>query len=172
MENLLLNGAVPDDGTGDQLGEEADVQEQIEKVSLELDLAPVQVDHIGEDLEGIKTDADGQGDLRDGSLDRQKTGQVVPEEVQVFEHQQVQNHQDNGHHKHRPSGPRLVPPGRHGKAAQIGHHCGGQHHDHILGLPPGVKEQGEHQEQAVPPGAVFAQVVGDHRQGQEQTEKR
>ena len=50
----MLHRLVADDGPGDELREKADVQQQIEVIALHRHLPPVQVDDVGQDLEGVE----------------------------------------------------------------------------------------------------------------------
>ena len=92
----MFHRLVADDGPGDELREKADVQQQVEIAALNRHLSPVPVDDIGQNLEGVEADADGQGDLGQVQPDPQQQAQVVRRKVQVFEHKQVRRQQRHG----------------------------------------------------------------------------
>ena len=62
-EDLLAHVLVADDGPGDALMEQRDVQKQPPEFGLGRHLLAVHVHHVGQQLEGVEGDADGQGDL-------------------------------------------------------------------------------------------------------------
>ena len=171
MEDLVLNGAVPYDRPGDELGKEADVQQKIEEIPLDVYLAPIEVDDVGENLERVKADADGQGDGREGHAGGDDAVQRIPKKIGVLEHQEICRHQADRQDKGHFAGLGAAAQRFHSQASGIGHNSGGQHHHNILWLSPGVKEQGEDQEQAVAPGAIFDEEIRQDRQGQEEIEE-
>ena len=66
VEDLFRDGGVFDDGPGDELGKEGDIQPQVRKAALDTGLAPGHVKDVAHGLEGKKGDADGQANDRNG----------------------------------------------------------------------------------------------------------
>ncbi len=64
MLQLRGNVCVADDGPGDELGEHGHIGGKVNEIPLGRHIAPVYVDDVAENLEGIKADADGQGDMQ------------------------------------------------------------------------------------------------------------
>ena len=75
---------IADDGAGNALMKEADIEEEAEEVLLGLHFLPVHVHHIAQQLEGVETDADGQGDDQDVLRNTKPVVEVLEEEGQVF----------------------------------------------------------------------------------------
>ena len=97
---LGLDIAVADDGSGNQLGEQGDVQQEFEIGPLDAHLLPVDIHHIAHGLEGVEADADGQGNLRHR---QRKAGDLIEggdEESGVFEHAQGQQIDDDRQYQH------------------------------------------------------------------------
>ena len=86
--DLAGHVVVDDDGTGDELGKEGDVQQQLPRVPGPPLRMAVDVDDVAHPLEGIEGDADGQHDPREGQI---RPGQAVnrpDDKVHVLEHAQ------------------------------------------------------------------------------------
>ena len=66
MGELVVHVLVPDDGAGDELGEEGDIAGEGDEPAGGRAVPPVDVDEVGDSLEGIEGDADGQGDVQVG----------------------------------------------------------------------------------------------------------
>ena len=83
--DFVFDVGVADDGTGDKLREHGDVHAQVKRVSLRLDLAAVDVDDVGDRLQGEERDADGQRqvELRDELL-ANRAVYIVGEEALVL----------------------------------------------------------------------------------------
>ena len=63
VTNLMGHSAIPDDGTGNQLWEHRDIEQQMAKIALHGRLLTIDIHQIGYRLEHIKADANGQGYL-------------------------------------------------------------------------------------------------------------
>ena len=63
MQQLGIDVFIADNRTGNALMEQAHIQKERRKALLRLYLAPIHIHHIGEELEGVKGNADGQRDL-------------------------------------------------------------------------------------------------------------
>ena len=139
---LLVDVGVKDDGTGDQLGEQHHEGTEVDEVMLGLDLAAVNVDGVGHDLEGVEADAQRQsqpGQQGDGGPEQGVD--VAQEEVCVFkEEQHAQRHNERDHQAHpahRFSGFKAF----HQQAGHIVDQDGGQHNGKIPRLSPGIEHQ-------------------------------
>ena len=64
-EEVLVDGLVADDGTCDALMEQRRVQQHIPVAFLRLGIPAIDIHHIGQQLESIEGNADGQGDALD-----------------------------------------------------------------------------------------------------------
>ena len=85
---LRLDGAVPDDGPSHQLGEHGYIQQEFGIAPLSPDLVPIAVHHIGNSLEGIKTNADGKPDVGDGQMNGKQSIDVFSGKSAVLEQKQ------------------------------------------------------------------------------------
>ncbi len=133
------------DGPGDQLGEHGDIGAEIHDGALGGHIAPVHIDGVAEDLEGIKADADGQRYLRhwQGKAQGIEGGGG---EAGVFEPPQ-QAQTDDGRKDQQQalfSGEAL-----HQQTKAPAHQDGQGHQQQIDRLAPAVKHQGEHQQHGV-----------------------
>ena len=89
LVDLLRDGGVAHDGTGDELREEGDVERELERVALHRGVAAVHVNDVAQALKGEEGDADGQRDLRDGDGRAENRVQVLHEKARVFEYRQT-----------------------------------------------------------------------------------
>ena len=96
MLQLLVDVAVADDGTRDALMEQGGIQEQEPELLLRLHLTPVDVDDVGNELEGVEGDTDGQGDGGNDLGNTQECLHVGQEEARVFEYGQQPQADDQG----------------------------------------------------------------------------
>ena len=83
---LQLGGdvGIPDDGSGDQLGEHCHVGRQVDEIPLGGCVAPVNVDDVAQNLKGVEADADGQGYVKQGEGQPCETVEAADEEIGVF----------------------------------------------------------------------------------------
>ena len=89
------------DGSGDEVGEVEDAEEEVEERVGGVDLAAIDIDGVGEGLEGVKGDADGEDDLKGEGTDLDAEGgkegvEVGGEEVEVFEEAEEEQVGDDG----------------------------------------------------------------------------
>lgn len=86
LAELIVNIAIADDGSGDELGEQDNVRSEGGGIFLDSAVAAVNVDHVGEGLEGIEGYSHGKGDAEGGeSRDERERGEGGHEEIPVFE---------------------------------------------------------------------------------------
>ena len=168
---LGLDVGVAHDGPRHQLGEKADVERQQKPVFLGLDAPAVEVDDIAHGLEGVKTDAQGQGDVPHGQhLPAQKPRQGVGGKAVIFivaQQREVRRHHRRQHQRTAPAG-----EGGEGQPAQIVQGDGGQHQKDVHRLAPGVKEKADRQQQGVfAPAGHKAVGHQHHRQKDPQKNK-
>ena len=143
--DLAGHGGVFHDGPGNKLGEEGDVEAQVQGGPLDLRFPGGHIQHVAEGLEGEEGDADGQLDNGDQKPKAQGV-QGFHCEHQVFkdkEEGQIAPHR----HGHR-SGEitALALPGVDPPAEAVVHADGKKHHQQEGGLSPGVKEEGGRQQ--------------------------
>ena len=86
--HLLFHFHIPHDGSGHQLGEQADIQQHLAESELGLTLAPVNIDDIGHGLEGVEADAQRQGDLRHRNIQAGDGVQGLHHKAGVLKHAQ------------------------------------------------------------------------------------
>lgn len=165
--NFFFHRLIADDGAGDELGEETHIHKQIEEIPLEADPPPVEVDDIGEDLEGVETDPNWKGEI--GVFQAQE-GQGPAKEVEVFKDEEVADNDENGRHQDRLLGPGLPLEMDHGKAAEVGDQGNQGHEDHHLGFAPGVEKEGGHEEEGVLQG-LGPDEDAEAGQGEEEKEE-
>ena len=103
MQQLGIDILIPDDGAGNALVEQTHIQQQRGKAPLGLHLAAVHVHHIGQQLERVKRNADGQRDLQNLVGEAQKVMGVFHKECAVLKNPQQAQVYDTGQH-HAPFG--------------------------------------------------------------------
>ena len=87
------------DGTSHQLWEKADKRQELQDGTGGFNLSPVAVNHVGRQLEGVETDAHRQDDVQGGHISMKspqahECGEVIGKEVEVLEHAQHAEVQD------------------------------------------------------------------------------
>ena len=168
MRDGLRHVAVADDGAGDELGEQGHIQQQPQGVPLQGRLAPVHVHGIGDDLEGIEGDADGELGLGHAIGKARESAEIVHQKGRVLEIQQGGQADDDADDERQ-----LPAPVRLGidddPGADMVYGGGKEHGQYPHRLPPGVEQQRRRQEQGVASRAVFHQIVEPHGEGEEQT---
>ena len=159
---FIGNGLVADDGPGDQLREQCNVQRHIQRVFLDLSAPHGDIEYIGHGLKGEEGNADGQDDMGLGDPSAKKHIQVRNGKIQIFkDKQQRQIGDDHQHQDPLPIGFFLLFDDQ--KSKQVVHQNGGDHHEHELRLAPGIEHQGcKHQICIAPlPGE---QKISENRQ--------
>ena len=163
--DLVRHIVVDDDGPGDELGEEGDIQRQLHDAFGAHLPVTVHVDHIGQALEREKGDADRQGDACQGDLQGKDLVHRGEEEVGVLkqgQHPQVEHHRQGQHQLVQA----LAAQGQQPPGGKI-HQDGRQHEQDVHRLAEGVEQQaGDEQQDVLGPDA--GQHPGeDEHHGQE-----
>ena len=144
--NLLLDGLIAHDGAGDELREEADVHQQVEKVALQGDLAAVEVDDVRKNLKRVKADADRQ---RNAGVRQAEKRERPAQEVEIFEHDEVAENDNDRCDQYGLFRARTRLEMHNGKAAAVGDERYEHHeHDHLR-LAPGIEDQRCDEQQGV-----------------------
>ena len=143
--DLLCDGRITDDRACDQLREHGDIQQQMQRVALDVDLLPVQVNDVGEDLEGVKADADGQCQLRHGDAHPGDQVQVFRNKAAVFEHAEQADVENQAQNHDRLGAACFLPllAAADAEAEQIVHQHADQQQNDIGRLAPGIEDQRE-----------------------------
>ena len=164
VPDLLLHRLIAHDRSGDELRKKAHIEREVKEVPLHAHLAAVEVNDIGEDLKGVKADADGQRDGANGDMKAQKAIDIVHQKPQVFEHHEVSQQQRDARGQHQLFNSRPGAEALDQKARQPGGQRGGHHDNHIPRLSPGVEQQRAHQQHAVAPRTAFDGKVQQNHQ--------
>ena len=99
--NFPGNILVANNGAGDQLGEERDVQQQFAIVFLQRHFPAGDINHIAQCLECEEGNADGQGNLGNGQIQTQDRIEVGKQEAGVLKDtQQTQIHNHSQYQEH------------------------------------------------------------------------
>ena len=166
---LCLDVGVLHDGPRHQLGEHGDVGGEVDEAALGLRLAPVDVDHIAQRLEGVEGYADGQRQLGRPYVQPQRAVQRVHQESGILEKAQ---HAQVDRQRRDERGPAGRGPGPHAQL-QAGHVVVGdaeQHQPHVHRLAPGVEiHAGRQQHRVLEP--LRDHQVQQHHRGKEQEEE-
>ena len=142
------NVHIPDNGTGDELGEQSHIGAEADGVLLRHRVAPVHVDGVGQALEGIEADADGQGQLQQGDTQAGDGVEAVHEEVGILENAKERHGNDDGHGE-PDFFPHLFCRLADGKTAAVKQADGEDHQEHVLGLAPAVEHKAGQQQDRV-----------------------
>ena len=104
---LVRHGAVLDNGSGDELGEEGDVRAEGHRVPLDRGRPAVDINGVAHGLEGVEADADGQGETQNGETQARQAVDAFGQEIPVLEeHQDGQIKEDRRGHRH--PGPAVI----------------------------------------------------------------
>ena len=164
--NLRGDVRIADDGPGDQLREERNVEQELSERALRRNVPAPDVDRIGKRLKGIEGNADGQRDLRDGQREPEERVQVFHEKARVFEHRQTAEVQHE-----RKNQEQLLPPALDKQAEAPVDRGGGDHQKQIDRLAPCIEEQTEQNQNGVFRPDVLAEKVKNEADRQEQIQK-
>lgn len=88
VHNLVGNGFVADDGTGNELRKESNVQAGVQDVSLDFGIFPINVQNIRNGLKGKKRNTDGQNNGRYEKMCTEKIIDVDECEYKIFKYEQ------------------------------------------------------------------------------------
>ena len=153
---------VAHDGPRNQLGEQADIGAEGDGIFLGQRIAPVHVHGVADALKGIKADADGQRQTKQGHTQSESGIDRADEEIGILENPQRRQPQKHGNRQpgffHPPG-----LPSADGQAAEIECGNGSSHQQHIPGLSPGIEDQAEHQQHGVFPGPGDEEIDDQHR---------
>ena len=143
---FLVDVAVAHDGTRDALMEQGGVQQQKPESLLRRHLTAIDIDDVGNELEGVKGDADGQGDGGNHLGDPQQGLHVGQEKARVLEDRQQPQADREGQDQ-----PQLTAGGirTDQPPAQIADQSHAHQQDQQRGASPGVEDQGEQQKHDV-----------------------
>ena len=169
--DLRRHGGVPHDGARHQLGEEGDIQGDLQRILLHGGVAPVHIDHIAQALKGEKGDADGQRHLRHRD-DGGKGVEDFAEKSGVFEPaQQPQSQHTCQQHPGFPHPEGMFRPGQ--TAAGIVDGDGQKHEQQEFRPAAGIKSQGKAQQDQIPqaPHPPGHHKIAHQQTGQEKEQK-
>ena len=149
MLQLGSDVRVPDDGPGDELGEHGHIRGKVNEIPLGSHIAPVYVDDVAQDLEGVKADADGQGHMEQREGQPGEGVEAADEKVGVFAVAQ-QPQTDNGGGPQAQLGPFGPVAEFFGQQAEyITLYDGDDHEYHEPGLTPGIEKQTAEQQHRI-----------------------
>jgi len=171
---LVRDVVVADDRAGDELGEHRNVECEVDDLALGGDLPAVDVDEVGERVEGEKGDADREVNRAEvhsrGTRRSDEKVQVRDDESRVLE--EGEQPQVSGHRQgqHAAATPDCFPQPQ---AEPIVHGDRQQDHPGPLHLPPGVEDQARHGQKSVLGPAAYQERTRQHEgQEQEQEDRR
>ena len=140
-EQFLIDGVIADDGASNALVIQCRVQQHIPVILLGMDFLAVHIHHIGQQLEGVEGNTDGQSDLFDKFGDFAEDGAEQSRILEVTDQQNVHCAVDQQ--------PQLFLLGRSTLFHLQGAEPGTQRHKHqqqnVLRLTPDVENQRENQ---------------------------
>ena len=171
LVDLLRDGGVAHDGTGDELREKGDVERELERVALHRGVAAVDVDDVAQALKGEERDADGQRHLRHRN-DRQQGVEHLAEEARVLEPAQQRKPQHHGKRHAEPPRPRAVRRSRQQPAGVVDGD-GEQHEQQKFRPAAGIERQRKGQQDKVPQIAAAPrhEEIQDKQARQEKDQK-
>ena len=139
---------IPNNRTGDQLGEQGHVGSQIDIVSLCLRIAAVYVNDVTDALKGVKADTDGQCDLQKRDGNAEDSIQIGDHKVRVFEESQHQKSRTYADPQEKTGIPRAAEA-LNEQPRGIAYGYGRQHQQCVFGFTPKVEEQTEDEQDGV-----------------------
>ena len=160
----------PFDGSRDQLGKEIYIEGVAAQMRVRDVIAPVDVDHVAEGLEGVKGDAERQEDIEMGDEVAQAGGLeqragAVSEEVKVFEIAEQPDQKHDGDREPGAAGARIARAAD--AATGLKGHQGLSHDQEDVFPPPAhveVVAGGQQQPQPIPVGQ---RKIRQHHEGEE-----
>ena len=147
LVDLLRDGGVAHDGTGDELRKEGDIERELERVALHRGVAAVHVNDVAQALKGEEGDADGQRHLRHRN-DRQQSVEHLAEEARVLEPAQQRKPQHHGKRHAEPPRPWAVRRSRQQPAGVVDGN-GEQHEQQKFRPAAGIERQRKGQQDKV-----------------------
>ena len=156
---FVCHRAVAHDGTGDELREHGDVQQQVHEAALRRALAPVDVHQVGDGLEYVEADADGE--RQPGHVDVQAEGaEYLAEEAQVLEGAEQAEVERQAHCQRELA---VAFGGGDAQAREVVDDNAEEHEQDVDRLAPGVEEEREDYQREVSgreAGPVASPCVG------------
>ena len=154
---------VAHNGTGNQLREHGDVEQQAAELLLHGCLTAINVNEIGNGLKRVETDADGKCDVGsgDGHAD---AGEGGGDEVRIFERTENRHVAAEACCESQPTVSVAVVDEQ---SCDVVHCHAAQHEEHIDWFAPGIEQQGEHNQCGVAPSRSAdalrrSEVLGAH----------
>ena len=146
---------------------QAGIQQQLPVQLLGPHLSPVHVHHVGDKLEGVEGDADGQNDFRDDFRNAENGSERSHHEPEILEYPEDHQTGGNGHdHAPLPPGPVLCSFDHQGAEPADRHHQ--QQKKQIPRPRPSVENEREREHRNVLLSNVPDQKLGDQIRRQEQ----
>ena len=149
---------VLDDRSCHQLREEGDVESEFVDIFLRLDFLPIDIHDVTDGLEGVEGDADGHDDLDEVDVPVEELVDVFNKEVEVFEVEQEAQVSQDGEQKQR----FFTLVLRNQDGADVVDNDGEQHHCHVPGFAPSVKEDACQQQDIILQLFPHQKVQGAH----------
>ena len=143
---------VQDNRTGNQLREEHDEGAEVDQVVLHLDFAPVDIHRVGQNLEGVKADAQRQvelGGIQQRQAQPQQGIDVGQEEVCVLKEEQEAQRDEKGDPETSLARLFIVVIPLHQQSGNVVDADRDEHDGEKFSLAPGVKEQAGQKEHRV-----------------------
>ena len=169
MRKLLFHRFILHNGAGNQLREQRNVGAEGDGVFLRRHSPPVHINDITQRLEGVKADADGQGQLQQRYLAAGHMVYGANQQIGVFKEAQRPDIPSNTENKQRFGQTLFLPllQGGYPQPAQVVEQNGSHHQPDINRLAPGIEQQADHQQPQVAQ-RPRAQVIYPHHQGEKQ----
>ena len=139
---------IPNNRSGDQLGEQGHVGSQIDIVSLRLRIAAVYVNDVTDALEGVKADTDGQCDSQKRDGDAEDSIQIGDHKVRVFEESKHQKSRTYADPQKKTGIPRAAEA-LNEQPRGIAYGYRRQHQQCVFRFSPKVEEQAEDKQNGV-----------------------
>ena len=165
---LLGDGDIAHDGTGDELREHGHIAAKGDDVMLHRALPAVDVDGIGHGLEGIEGDADGQRDLGHVNRQPQQVINGLHSKARVLKEAEQPQIDDAGGNEHSAAQSGLIVPFFDQKAVGIVHKGGKDHQHHINGLAPCIENQRHDEQNQIAQLLGHEEVQKDHQRHKQQ----
>ena len=163
LRQLPVDVAVADDRSGDELREERDVGAEGDVILLRVGVEPVHVDHVGERLERIERDPDGERHVHGAHSDPGQRREDGHGEIPVFEKSEDEEiHRDRRRQvRLRAAAVRLpVLPDEPPEDIIDGHRR--EHEEDVQRLAPAVEDETDGEQHRVPPLQRRVEIQKQH----------
>ncbi len=162
---------IADDGTGYQLEVHGHIHDKPQEGRLGLDIAAIDIHDIGDHLEGVEADADGQRELRDRQGKRQNRIDILDEEAAVLE--DSKQRKADGHSENQCG---LSPAGSgepfHQQTAEPHHESRSEQQQNPDRLTPGIEQERHRHQYKIPYRIAAGGIVEDQVDRQEYIEEK